>query len=117
MKKILTLLSFFALSSLSSAALKVPEKLEENSKKVIIFSATYCPNCRHVKRFLTAQNIPYKEFDIEKSVAARRYFDKLGGRGTPFLIINNHLLPGFNPTDFWRHYKDLRPIPTFKVYE
>ena len=77
---------------------------EQQAKKVIIFSATYCPSCLNVKQFLSKQEIPFIEFDIEKSAAARNYFDKLGGRGTPFLLVNNHPIQGFNTADFWRYY-------------
>jgi len=78
---------------------------ERQAKKVIMFSATYCPNCLNAKQFLSTQGIPFMEFDIEKSAAARSYFDKLGGRGTPFLLVNNHPIQGFNQAEFWRYYK------------
>jgi len=74
------------------------------AKKVIIFSATYCPNCLNAKEYLSSKNIPFLEFDIEKSAAARMYFDKLGGRGTPFLLVNNHPIQGFSQQEFWHHY-------------
>jgi len=74
------------------------------AKKVIIFSATYCPNCLNAKEYLSSKNIPFLEFDIEKSAAARTYFDKLGGRGTPFLLVNNHPIQGFSQQEFWHYY-------------
>jgi len=80
------------------------ERHESEAKKVVIFSATYCPDCLHAKEYLKSQEIPFMEFDIEKSNAAREYFDKLGGRGTPFLLVNNRPMQGFNTRDFWRYY-------------
>jgi len=115
MIKLLLLLSFLTFSVTSVAELKTSASAhatttnksdEQLAKKVIMFSATYCPNCLNAKKFLSAQGIPFMEFDIEKSAAARNYFDKLGGRGTPFLLVNNHPIQGFNQAEFWRYYKE-----------
>jgi len=107
--KSLTLLSILFLSNLSFADTKQKDmdaiEYEKLAKKVIMFSATYCPNCLNAKKFLSSQNIPFLEFDIEKSTAARTYFDKLGGRGTPFLLVNNHPMQGFNKSEFKRLYQ------------
>jgi len=114
MIKLLVLLSFLTFSIISVADFKTSASVhtttanksdEQQAKKVIMFSATYCPNCLNAKKFLSAQGIPFMEFDIEKSAAARSYFDKLGGRGTPFLLVNNHPIQGFNQAEFWRYYK------------
>ncbi len=76
----------------------------DEAKKVVMFSATYCPACRHAKSFFKEHNIAFMEFDIEKSVSARGYFDRLGGRGTPLLLINNHRMTGFSESRFWNYY-------------
>jgi len=114
MIKLLVLFSFLIVSLTSTAEITTSfsahttttnKAYEQQAKKVIMFSATYCPNCLNAKQFLSAQNIPFMEFDIEKSAAARSYFDKLGGRGTPFLLVNNHPIQGFNQAEFWHYYK------------
>ena len=89
------------------SALADPQSTGPNisTKKVIIFSTTYCPNCLYVKDYLSQKNIPFSEYDIEKSATAKRYFDKLGGRGTPFLLVNNYPMQGFNQNEFWQYYK------------
>ncbi|MFT5717304.1 MAG: glutaredoxin [Oleiphilaceae bacterium] len=113
MTKLSVLFSFLIFSitgvadlNTSTHAKNVHKDNEQLAKKVIMFSATYCPNCLSAKKFLSAENIPFMEFDIETSAAARNYFDKLGGRGTPFLVVNNHPMQGFNQQTFWRHYKN-----------
>jgi glutaredoxin len=91
---------------LAACSTTLADLLADNpaEKKVVMFSATFCPNCLHAKDYLSSQNIPYIEFDIEKSQAAREYFDKLGGRGTPFMLINNQAMQGFNKNRFWQYY-------------
>mgnify|MGYP000232162592 CR=1 FL=1 len=107
--KSLALFSILLISGLSIADPRQADmdavEYEQQAKKVIMFSATYCPNCLHAKNYLSSKNIPFLEFDIEKSVAARTYFDKLGGRGTPFLLVNNQPIQGFNQKEFWRLYQ------------
>ncbi len=74
-------------------------------EKVVMFSQTYCPNCAVTKVYLEKHNIAYAEFFIDKSDAALDYFLKLGGRGTPFLIVNNRKMQGFDPDRFWYLYQ------------
>ena len=105
MKKLLILFPLIIFSTLSFAELNGSKTINADAKKVIMFSATYCPSCLNAKKFFSAENIPFMEFDIEKSAAARNYFDKLGGRGTPFLLVNNHPIQGFNKAEFWHYYK------------
>ncbi len=81
----------------------------QEERQVVMFSATYCPACGHAKLFFKQHNIPYLEFDIEKSAAARSYFDRLGGRGTPFLLINNRRMQGFSEQRFWHYYRLSKP--------
>ena len=76
----------------------------DEEKKVVMFSSTFCPACSQAKSFFKEHDITYIEFDIEKSVAAKSYFERLGGRGTPFLLINNRRMQGFSEPRFWNYY-------------
>lgn len=105
MTKTFVFFYLLSLSLISHAEVKEVLPEAELQQKVVMFSATYCPVCLNAKKFFIDQNIPFMEFDIEKSAAARSYFDKLGGRGTPFLLVNNHPIQGFNQTEFWHYYK------------
>ena len=93
----LVLVLFFSFFTVSSV-------IADESKKVVMFSSTFCPACAQAKDFFKAHEIDYLEFDIEKSTAARSYFERLGGRGTPFLLINNRRMQGFSETKFWNYY-------------
>ena len=77
---------------------------DDEARKVVMFSSTYCPACGQAKSFFKKHDIAYLEFDIEKSTAARSYFERLGGQGTPFLLINNRRMHGFSESRFWNYY-------------
>jgi len=96
--------SFFTGSfAMADNALSTKAQADEE-RKVVMFSSTYCPACGQVKSFFKKHDIAYLEFDIEKSTAARSYFERLGGRGTPFLLINNRRMHGFSESRFWNYY-------------
>jgi len=96
--------SFFTASFAMADNASSTKAQTDEARKVVMFSSTYCPACGQAKSFFKEHDIAYLEFDIEKSTAARSYFDRLGGRGTPFLLINNRRMQGFSETRFWNYY-------------
>lgn len=76
---------------------------------ITLFSQTDCAACEVAKRYLTARDVPYREFNISESPLARRYFEKLGGRGTPYFIVNNKRMQGFDSQRFWSLYGQPEP--------
>jgi len=69
---------------------------EQPSARVVLFSQPYCPGCEAAKHHFREQQIPYREFDISESQAARETFERLDGRGTPFLLIDGKRMQGFS---------------------
>jgi glutaredoxin len=64
--------------------------------KVILFSQPFCPGCEAAKEYLHRHQIPYLNFDISSSRAARSTFERLGGRGTPLFLIGGQRIHGFS---------------------
>ncbi|MDF0751563.1 glutaredoxin family protein [Marinobacter sp. 71-i] len=63
---------------------------------VALFSQPFCPGCEAAKDYFHTNDIPYVEFDIVASTQARTTFERLGGRGTPLLLIDGHRVHGFS---------------------
>jgi glutaredoxin len=78
---------------------------ERESSDIVLFSQPYCPGCEAAKHHFMEQQIPYREFDISESAAARETFERLGGRGTPFLLIQGKRMQGFS-IPLFEHYID-----------
>ena len=54
-----------------------------------IYSATWCPDCRRLERWLNEQQVPHKVVDIETvSGAAERLEAETGKRAIPFILVN-----------------------------
>lgn len=76
----------------------------EADKKVIMYSASWCGVCKKAKRYFQTQNIPYKEFDIEKSRKGRTEFRKLGAKGVPVILVGKKRMNGFTEKGFQKLY-------------
>jgi glutaredoxin len=65
---------------------------------VTVYSAPWCPDCREAKRFLTKNNIPYKEVDIEATPgAADEVVKRTGKRAIPQFVIDGEWVQPYRP--------------------
>jgi glutaredoxin len=63
---------------------------------VILYAASWCGYCQNLRQFFDDKNIQYVEYDIEKSDAARKEFQALGGKGVPVLDIKGTVILGYD---------------------
>lgn len=75
----------------------------------MIYTTSWCPDCRAAEKFLQAKGLPYEEIDIGKSPEAAAIVMKLndGMKKVPTLDIEGTIVSGdqFDPSRF---EKDLR---------
>ena len=69
-------------------------------KTVVMYSTSWCGYCKKAKRHFQANNIPFKERDIEKSESAAKAYKKLGARGVPVILIGDRRMNGFDAAAF-----------------
>lgn len=64
--------------------------------EIIVFGASWCPDCHRTKRFLTKQQISYRWVDIDHDDTGRRHVEEVqhGGRTIPMVVFpdGSHLL-------------------------
>jgi glutaredoxin len=66
--------------------------------ELIVYSSTWCPDCRVAKRFLAKHNIVYKEIDIEQTPgAAQEIILRTGKRAIPQFVINGVWVQPYRP--------------------
>jgi glutaredoxin len=75
-------------------------------KPVIMYSTSWCGYCQKARQHFTRKNIPFREYDIEKSKKAAREYKKLNGRGVPVILIGKRRMNGFSVNAFDRIYYD-----------
>src|SRR5262249_53420437 len=65
--------------------------------KVDIFITSWCPYCRRLEQFLSANRIRHTSYDIEKNTRGRREYIALGGDGSvPVIRIGTKVFHGFD---------------------
>ena len=74
-------------------------------QRVVMYSTSWCGYCRKARDYFAANDIAYKEHDIEASAAARRAYDKLGGKGVPVILVGNKRMNGFSAPRFAALYE------------
>jgi glutaredoxin len=60
-----------------------------NNLELQVFSATWCPDCRRLERWLAEQAVPHTLVDIEAVPgAAERLEAETGKKAIPFILVN-----------------------------
>lgn len=78
-------------------------------KRIVMYTTSWCRDCRAAKKFLDARGIAYEEVDIEKSPEAAQIVMRLneGMRKVPTLDVEGTIVSG-DGFDASRFEKDLR---------
>ena len=77
----------------------------EATKKVILYSASWCGACKKAKRYFDANDIQYKEYDVEKSQKGRADYRRLNAKGVPVILVGKKRMNGFSEQGFERLYE------------
>ena len=96
------------INSIKGPAVVTKQREETVSKKdkIIMYSAEWCGVCKRAKRYFKANNIPFREYDIDKSRKAKREFLKLQGKGVPLILVGDYIMAGFNQKYFDKYYRN-----------
>jgi len=78
-------------------------------KRIVLYGASWCGDCRAARRFLDERGIAYEEIDIDKDPAAAEIVMKLndGMRRIPTLDVEGKIVSG-DRFDAARFERDLR---------
>ncbi len=76
-----------------------------NSKRVIMYSTSWCGYCKKARSYFKKNDINYVEYDIEKNKRAKQEYDSLGGTVIPVILVGKKKMNGFNIADFKDIYK------------
>ena len=97
MKKPLLFLLFIALGLFAidrvAAHLYLPKA---GSTSVVIYSTSWCPYCKSLRKTLETYDIPFTEHDTEKSLQGLLGFWALRGRGVPVSVIGEQVIHGYD---------------------
>jgi glutaredoxin len=65
---------------------------------LLVYSASWCRDCREAKRFLNQHNIPFTEIDIEATPgAAETVIENVGKRAIPQFVMDGKWVQPYRP--------------------
>jgi glutaredoxin len=73
-----------------------PGRVARQAKQVVVYTTSHCPYCTQAKQFLTEKGVRFREVNIEQSKAGKQEFRRLGGSGTPLIVVGSRRLQGFD---------------------
>jgi mycoredoxin len=66
--------------------------------ELLLYSASWCRDCRTAKRFLTEHSIPFQEIDIEETPgAAETVIANVGKRAIPQFVMDGKWIQPYRP--------------------
>ena len=72
--------------------------------ELIVYSASWCRDCREAKRFLAAHQIPFTEIDIERTPgAAGELLANVGKRAIPQFVLDGKWIQPYRPGQGFLH--------------
>ena len=73
------------------APVVVPEGFQ-----AVLYATEWCGYCARTRRLFAERQVPYREFDIEKSEEGSARYRALGGNGVPVIVIGKQVIHGFD---------------------
>jgi len=110
MKKYMLILLAFLIfqkwDSINAYVNPPPDYASLHDGAVVLYATDWCGYCEKMRNFLAEQNIPYHEYDIEKSNEGRHQYESLGGNGgVPMTLINGNVVRGYAPQRVMEYLK------------
>jgi glutaredoxin 3 len=88
---------------LPQSPLKAAPEAAISYPKIVLFSTSWCPHCKRAKEYLTNNNIPFLNRDVElDSEAMQLLTGKYQSQAVPVIVIGNDevILRGFDENRF-----------------
>lgn len=67
-----------------------------DSTTVVLYTTEWCSYCRSLRLHLDAYGVPYRNYDVEKSLSGLMGFWALRGRGVPVSVIGPDIVYGYD---------------------
>lgn len=81
-----------------SAYINSPAKTANYTQaNVELLVAEWCGYCKKTREFLKANNIPFTEYDVERTYEGKMRYEKMRVKGVPIVLVNDNIVQGYNP--------------------
>lgn len=63
---------------------------------LVMYGTSWCPYCKKARTWLQDNDIPFKEWDVEKQQTGGRYYRQVKSGGYPLIYVGYRRVEGFN---------------------
>ena len=75
---------------------KAPPGAASGPGDITMYSTAWCVHCKRARNYFAANNIRYRDIDVEASEANRKEFKEFGGGGVPLIFVGPKMMRGFS---------------------
>jgi glutaredoxin len=75
---------------------KVPPGATGSAGDITMYSTSWCVHCKRARNYFAANNIRYRDIDVESSESNRKEWKDLGGKGVPLIFVGEKMMRGFS---------------------
>ncbi|MGH8494201.1 MAG: glutaredoxin domain-containing protein [Moraxellaceae bacterium] len=72
---------------------------------VTLYGTPWCGYCKKARQYFQANNIPYRDLDVDSDSQAKEEWQQMGGRGVPVILVGQQRMDGFSPAGFRAIYR------------
>jgi len=66
---------------------------ELNARELVVYSTTWCPDCRRLKQHLEGYGVEYREIDIDADAEAAKHLQaKTGRTAIPYVEVDGRCM-------------------------
>lgn len=80
------------------------------TEPVVLIGAQWCGYCQQLKQDFRANNIAFRELDVDNDDLAQDVYAKLGGHGVPLTIVGDHVVHGYDPDEILGYARELPSV-------
>ncbi len=75
---------------------------------VVLYRTASCPPSKQAAAYMQSKGIPFVERDVERNAEYNKEYQRLGGRGVPFMVFGRKTPTGYSPAMIDRNYADMQ---------
>ena len=68
----------------------------DGTPRLVMYATDWCPYCKKAREYFNANDIPFTEVDVEKSVEGEQHYKALQSSGYPLIYIGAKRFQGFD---------------------
>lgn len=63
---------------------------------LVMYGTSWCPHCKKARNWFKENDIPFREWDVEKDATGSRNYQQIRSTGYPLIYVGYRRLQGFN---------------------